>query len=519
MDRWKTQNIACKGGLNTSTDTLSYLPGEAVALTNYEPGIYGGYRRINGYTKYDTNAVPGTGNVLGVCVYNGSNGTPGGVIACRGSSVYFGTGSGWTTTLTTARTGAGRYMFWKYQNVNSRTIVMCDGVNPAAKWDGSTYTLINGTGAPTNPKFATWFNSALVLAGYTSGGGLQAFSISAPGIDTQFNGADGAVEISVHDNIVGVRSFRGTLYIFCEKTIWQLTGTSVATYAISPVATRIGCLAYDSIQEVNGDLVYLSADGIRTLTGTMKLNDVELGDLSKPIIDLANSVFITAGNSPDNICSNVVAKKNQYRLFYSPTGQAASNAVGIIGAIRPGKQSMTQFGTYISVWEWSTTQGIQAVCSDSDFVGGNELVVHGANDGFVYQQEVGNSFNGNNITSVYTTAPLQLEDTEIRKLVQKLTVYLHLEGNSLINIVPIYDLDSNQTMQPNSVRSIQGSPQSVYGQALYGTGVYSGSQLFDAVTNLVGSGKLVQIQFSTSDMNPPHSIQGISLQYRMLGRR
>ena len=49
---------------------LRFLPGAAVTLQNLEPDTNGGYRRINGFTKYDTNQVGGQFElVLGVQIY------------------------------------------------------------------------------------------------------------------------------------------------------------------------------------------------------------------------------------------------------------------------------------------------------------------------------------------------------------------------------------------------------------------------------------------------------------------
>lgn len=513
MDRWKTLNIEAKGGLNTSTDTLSYMPGEAVQLINYEAGIYGGYRRINGYTKYSTTAVTGTGSILGVHIRATNNS----VIACRGANVMYSTGSTWTS-ITTGRTNAGRYQFTRYYFNSGERHAMCDGVNPAATWDGTTYTLINGTGAPSNPKYCTFFNQCLVLAGMSAA--PQTFVMSAPLTDNDFNGADGAIVISVAQDITGVRAFRGNLYIFCKNQIFQLVGQTSANYVLTPVSTGIGTLLWDSIQEVNGDLVYAAEDGIRTLSGTMKLNDVELGTLSKPILNTANQIDHLIAGNPDNVSSVAIREKNQYRIFYSTPGLSPSNAPGIIGAIRPGKQMMTQFGTYISVWEWSTTLGIMPTCCDSYITGTTELAVMGMNDGITYTLENGNSFNSVNIVSSYTTAPLQLEDTEIRKLLQKITVYTHLEGSAQITCQPIYDFnDTTLIMQSPSILFVSQSGISNYGSSLYGSGVYGGSILPELHSNITGSGKIVQFSFTTNDMNPSHSIQGISIQYRPLGRR
>ena len=49
-------------------------PGEAIELVNFEPDINGGYRRINGFAKYNTNVVPitsaSTEEVLLSCIFN-----------------------------------------------------------------------------------------------------------------------------------------------------------------------------------------------------------------------------------------------------------------------------------------------------------------------------------------------------------------------------------------------------------------------------------------------------------------
>ena len=47
------------GGLVLNRDNFTISPGAAVTLQNFEPDINGGYRRINGLTKYDTKPVGG----------------------------------------------------------------------------------------------------------------------------------------------------------------------------------------------------------------------------------------------------------------------------------------------------------------------------------------------------------------------------------------------------------------------------------------------------------------------------
>ena len=83
--------VACSGGLVKSVNSIDLLksPGVAKKLQNFEVATEGGYRRINGYTKYKVGTVTptqptgGTTNILGTFPYAD------GVIACAGTDIFF----------------------------------------------------------------------------------------------------------------------------------------------------------------------------------------------------------------------------------------------------------------------------------------------------------------------------------------------------------------------------------------------------------------------------------------------
>jgi len=59
--RLETFPIELKGGLVSNMSVLQQgiqMPGSARELINFEPSVKGGYRRINGYTKFDSDYVP-----------------------------------------------------------------------------------------------------------------------------------------------------------------------------------------------------------------------------------------------------------------------------------------------------------------------------------------------------------------------------------------------------------------------------------------------------------------------------
>ena len=89
MARSQPFTVACAGGLVTSSNSIDLLrtPGVATTLQNFEVSIEGGYRRINGFSKFGAgSAVQPTGgvtNILGTMPYAD------GVGVCAGTDIYF----------------------------------------------------------------------------------------------------------------------------------------------------------------------------------------------------------------------------------------------------------------------------------------------------------------------------------------------------------------------------------------------------------------------------------------------
>ena len=70
----QTFPVEIKGGLVTNVSPLQQglnMPGSAIRLTNFEPSIVGGYRRILGFSKFDPNKIP----PYGLAVVNGASQT------------------------------------------------------------------------------------------------------------------------------------------------------------------------------------------------------------------------------------------------------------------------------------------------------------------------------------------------------------------------------------------------------------------------------------------------------------
>lgn len=64
----RTKYYPLGGGLDVVTPALSILPGRALAIANFEPHYNGGYRRIDGYERFDGHPAPSAAIFVGFTV-------------------------------------------------------------------------------------------------------------------------------------------------------------------------------------------------------------------------------------------------------------------------------------------------------------------------------------------------------------------------------------------------------------------------------------------------------------------
>lgn len=495
--------IFAEGGLNTNRDVLSQgerQPGSATLLVNYEPAITGGYRRISGYSN-NYGEVTGTGSVLGVVVADGIND---GILAARAPSsgsdylhYWDTTSAAWvavTTSGSPTMSGVEKVRFERF-NFGSSKVILTDGVNPAATYDGTTYTQITHAQAPTAPKYSSIFKKHIFLAGDPTEN--QNLYFSAPLDETDFDPANGAGVINVGFPIVAIKAFRDQLYIFGTTNIKRLEGNNISDWVVSEVTNDLGCMATDSVVEIGGDLLFLSQDGLRPVSGTNKIGDVNLESLSKNIQSIFTDVIFDI--DLNGLSSVIIHQKSQLRLFF-----AGSDSTGVIAGFR---QSMTSGGINL---EFGQLLGISATCAASGYLGQYEYVIHGDSSGKVHRQEQGYSFDGDSIFSIYQTPFMHMQDPEQRKIFYSVATYLRSEGDNQIILSVLYDYEDFDSLSPSNFNLTTTGAASYYNEALYdSTAIFDGNPAPVKRTNISGSGKSVAFKYVTNDTNASHSIQGI----------
>ena len=128
-------NATCGGGLVLNKDVYDMAPGEALQLINFEPSTEGGYRRLNGTTKYNSTIVPqvsaSTERIQMSAIFNDK------IIAARGGTVSYGDTSGSWTSLATSQGTTHTYDFDKFNFNGTSKIIIATGEAAAFTVDTS----------------------------------------------------------------------------------------------------------------------------------------------------------------------------------------------------------------------------------------------------------------------------------------------------------------------------------------------------------------------------------------------
>ena len=560
----------CIGGLdvNKSSFNLQNQAGVATELVNFEVDTDGGYRRINGCSILGTTgevagrivtteANDGTGNalavqehrILGIVGYS-----DGGIVCSAGNVFYTADGANFirvnrssvdsngddhdtfrnTRSITTRNTPTELVDFTVYETSSQNNqVIICDGVNKPLQiridgtgaLSGLTY-FVNEIAIETNktPTASLIHKDRMVAIGDPTTPNTVYYSgIIGTGAINFPSGSSGAFVLE--DKVIGIRSFRETLILFCKNSIYKVSNLGDSEMAVIPITKNIGCINKNTIQEIGGDLVFLASDGLRTLAGTERIDDTELGTISRPIQRLLLNEVISKANTL-TISSVVIKKKNQYRLFYSNNIANDSSEEDIMSDI---EESRGIVGTLTADgFQWSEIKGMQPQAIASIIDRNNlETVYHGDKHGSLLIHETGSFFYTHkqlkNIRAVYKSPFLDLGDMGTQKTLTYVNLAINAEGPVTPTLSVAYGEENFEGIQPAPVVLPKVTAASKFGTAKFehtnidfAFGALEAPLVRQAVQ---GSGNTVQVGVETDDQKSPFILQGVYINYYPSGRR
>lgn len=531
--------VLCTGGLDLVSNDFELLnkPNYARELQNFEVATEGGYRLVNGFTLYGEGSAtrPGGANpILGVVPYAL------GVVVCVSTDVYYSedgitwlqinkdTGAsgvvegslGGLSTLT--RSNQAKAQFAIMTAPNGRTDATYGSLNIATGPNKVARFRIDGVGAgrtfhyeetstPAAGQYIETHETHMCIVDTENAPSTVYYS--AYNDDSDFAGS-GSGSITIPDRIVGIKSFRDFLYVFCERSIHKISNLNdITNIAREQVTEDLGCVSGYTVQEIGGDLVFLSTDGIRNIAGTERIDDVSLSALSNLIKPLVEDIL----NSQESFdfSSVVIEQKDQYRLFYSNVNGSYAQQKGIIGTLRPNDET-GQLG-----FEWTETKGIEVSAIHANLLAGNNSYFHGDFDGYVYCHDTGTTFNGTDISYRYVTPDFSMGDSGLRKTLHYLLLSSQAEGANTVTLNTKFDFSSSQIIQPPAqTLTLASTAGAVYGTAVYGTSTYSSTSASEYQrVNLIGSGTSLSFRFTGTSNAGSFIFNGFYITYVPHDRR
>ena len=406
-----------------------------------------------------------------------------------------------------SRTNAIKYRFERFNFDGNDKIIIVDETNAPTVFNTSIAATDVSASSVAGSKFIAAYKSHMFYAGKSTT--PQELVFSVPFDEDNFTGGDGAGSIKVDDDIVGLKVFRDSLFIFCENRIFKLIGSTLSDFAIQPVTRNIGCVNGDTIQEFAGDLVFLGPDGLRTVAATERIGDTELGTISRNVQSIFDKNIRDAGIF-DSI---VIPDKTQYRIFFTKEGQAESITKGIICVRRENN------------FEFSEIRGIKPSATDTLVIAGDVVVLHGGFTGYVHRQESGNTFDGTPILARYRSPDLSFGDTGIRKHMQRVIVNYKPESAIDADLFLRYDNEASDSARPNAYPLDSAEVASQFGNALFSVSgaavqfVFGGPSQPLVRQPVEGSGFSVVLRVNDGGETAPYSLKGFQLEYQVGARR
>lgn len=373
------------GGLNISDDPLIVGPQEMTVADNVLIGQTMSRKKRPGLENYDTASYTGTASwpstaapIRGIIQYWRYGSGTGAVlediflhsdtkvwsIANRASGATNRTGS-----LTIANDGIPSYQVFE----GILYFLSSASADVYSKWNGLAEPAGNATAATAPPdgpgKYLGIWNGRMVMAGnpdfpfrvYLSGA-LDAedwISVDATSFDLSYDGdPDGVTAI--------FPELEGSLFIATRRSIYELSGTSLANYSLRRVTRGVGCVGHGTVVATPNDILFASDRGIHSLKRVIVSDQSEISfysrDIQKLWVDLLNANLLSQSSATWDETQNL------YVITVPSSGQSENDTVLCY--------NMT-YG-YWTVWN-----DIEARCLNTVLLSNKQYVLAGREDGKV----------------------------------------------------------------------------------------------------------------------------------------
>lgn len=362
----------------------------------------------------------------------------------------------------------------------------CDGKNKAFEFDGTAYLPLRTGMATDTPSFIKAHKKKLFLS---FGGSVQYSGDGTPYAWTLLTGAN---DIGMGDTITGMDVQTGdTLAIFTRNASAQLNGATNNTFQLLPISNEAGALPY-TVQNV-GKTLALDDRGVISTDRTQAYGNFVQATISSMIQPIIDALHVKA------IGSMVYRNRNQYRIY-------GSDGSGIIATFsEQGLIGFTQL-------QYPVNPTCFASCEDVD---GSQVVLFGADDGYVYQADTDSSFDGAPIEAFLHMPSNHLNSPRLKKRFRKAVMKMSAQLYAEIRFHPEFS-DGDPDIAPHRLQTamVTGGLGGYYDVSSYDEVFYDARLVNSPEFPIDGTAlNMALIFYSNSAIDLGHTLQGMIVHY------
>ncbi len=491
------------GGINLRANDLSLANGEAEEITNMHATSHGSWTSNNvGYIHLNATPLSSGAKISSLYEYVTLTGLAY-LVAVAGTKMYtFEPNQGTSVEIADGLAPDRRMSFVTFNGL----LIGCNGVDAPKKWDGAGAVddllgwppTIAGV-TPGQPSISDIFANRLVFSGDVDNPSMVYISeLENPENFTPGVGATsaGAIQVSPGDGerITALKTLflplmnEEVLVIFKERSTYILSGSDADSFMLQKVSDEFGAVSHHSVVLVGNELMFLSKEGMTSLSTATVQGNLTTGFLSdriRPQIESLNQISLSETFA-------LHLRNRQEVWWFVPDGSATQN------------QTVLVYNYGISR-AWSKRTGLVAASG---------LVMHGNiytgnYNGIVQQQMKGNSYNGQPIQWVYRSGFQEFSNPRVRKRIKDIELFLRQISNVDVTVNMYWDFRrSSHHRQTRTLTVVPDSSSSIYNVARYGQDYYNllGSSVFKFIP--AGSGKYFQLELTGQASDKPVEIEG-----------
>ena len=326
--------------------------------------------------------------------------------------------------------------------VSTERVYGCDGVNKCWEFDGTTLVPIDTGFTPDAPTHISIHKNFLFVA-------IQAsLGFSAPGLPYDWTAIDGAGVIAVGDNITNMLETPGaqttaSMAVWSRKTTFILYGTGQSTWNLVPLNTGCGGLPYTAQNMAH---TYVMDDrGVIDMQETLNYGNFDIDTITYRV----NNFVATKRTLV--VASSLNRHKSQYRIF-------CSDGYALYITNLHGQYAWQNIAS--GAMPVLFTNPVNCII-EHKMSNGDEKTFFGSTNGFVYQLDIGSSFDGAAINYHLTfgansaTTPKILKHYHHATLEVASNSYFEINFGYLLGFGVNTILQPNYTNYPNSALSTQ----------------------------------------------------------------